>query len=72
VGASGLARQAVLSIAVMVSRSETMSAEWKINRPWHELESPEWVQSVDAAIEEFKNDTTLVYREAGALSRDRA
>jgi hypothetical protein len=44
-----------------------MMREWKVNRAWHELESPEFVQLVDEAIVELKSATTTRFHTPGAL-----
>ena len=67
VGAPGLGRQAVLSLAVIANQSDHMMREWKVNRAWHELESSEFVQLVDEAIVELKSATTTRFHTPGAL-----
>lgn len=67
VGATGLGRQAVLSVAVEINKSATRLEAWEMNRAWHELESPEFVQLVDETREELKAQTTHRYRSPGAI-----
>jgi hypothetical protein len=67
VGATGLRRQAVLSVANEANKSETMLEAWQMNRAWQELESAEFVRLVDEAREEIKAQTTPRYQSPGAV-----
>jgi hypothetical protein len=53
VGDSGLARQAVLAIAVEASLSNTFRDEWQDVRGWSSLASAEFVDEVDRAMSEY-------------------
>jgi hypothetical protein len=73
VGASGLARQAVFSVASEANQSATTLAEWKMNRAWHELESPEFADLVDDAIRELGSQSNSRLAVAGDLpNRERS
>jgi hypothetical protein len=67
VGATGLRRQAVLSVAIEANKSETMLESWQMNRAWQELESAEFVRLVDEAREELKAQTTPRYQSPRAV-----
>ncbi len=67
VGAAGLARQAVLSVASEGRKSATMREEWGLNRIWHELESPEFVQLVDEAMAGLEAKTIAHMPVAGEI-----
>jgi hypothetical protein len=65
--ATGLERQAVLSVAVQLNESDCMLEEWKRARNWHELEFPDFVRLVEAEIEKLRAETTPRFLAAGAL-----
>ncbi|NKB33700.1 MAG: hypothetical protein GKR91_11435 [Pseudomonadales bacterium] len=50
VGESGLAQQAVMSVAVELANSEKFETGWSVTRNWHQLASPDFVAAVE---EEF-------------------
>ncbi|HSG91696.1 MAG TPA: hypothetical protein VLA56_20935 [Pseudomonadales bacterium] len=54
VGETGLARQALMSIAAELNQSELLRAEWELSRPWHALASPEFVAEVEAAAADLR------------------
>lgn len=48
VGEPGLAKQAVLSVAVELTNSENFFQGWQVTRNWHQLASPGFVEAVEA------------------------
>jgi hypothetical protein len=66
VGERGLARQAVLAVAVEASTSATFRAEWQQIRPWNSLASAEYTRDVDAAIAEYDQGVHTEYGIGGA------
>lgn len=61
VGEDGLARQAVLAIAVEINQSSIFRQEWKTSRPWHELASRDFVMSVEEVLGNLDKDGTDIY-----------
>ena len=51
VGEPGLAKQAVLSVAVELTNSEKFFEGWQVTRNWHQLASPGFVEAVEAEFE---------------------
>jgi len=49
VGEDGLARQALLAVAVEIQQSNLLREQWELTRRWHDLASPDFVSSVEAA-----------------------
>jgi hypothetical protein len=62
VGETGLARQAVLSIAVEMGQSRRLRHQWESMRPWSELSSSEFASLVDAADVELRGMEDNPYR----------
>ena len=61
VGEAGLARQAVLSIAVEMRQSRRLRHQWEAMRPWSELVSPEFASLVEAADVELGTQADTPY-----------
>ena len=69
VGEAGLARQAVLSIAVEIGQSRRLRHQWETMKPWSELASSEFVSLVDEADVELGNRVDNPYL-AGSRHRE--
>ena len=61
----GLARQAVLAVAVEASISETFRREWMQIRPWNSLASADYTSEVEAAIAEYAQGGNQEYAPGG-------
>ena len=68
VGAHGLARQAVLTVATESLESQTMMEEWVACRAWHALESPEYVELIESAMAEYRENPTPGIQVAGTTA----
>ncbi len=62
VGETGLARQAVLSIAAEKNQSKTFQNEWDSTRAWNELTSGEFVRLVEETAQDLKDGDSDIYR----------
>ncbi len=67
----GLARQAVLAVAVEASISETFRREWVQIQPWNSLASADYTSEVEAAISEYDSGGNRAFATGGPhLRRD--
>jgi hypothetical protein len=65
----GLARQAVLAVAVEASISATFRGEWEQIRPWNSLASIDYTREVDDAIADYTRGAHREYAVGGHAER---
>lgn len=62
VGETGLARQAVMSVAAEKNESELFQSEWNAGRPWHALASEDFVKLVEEEALNLQKSPEKIYR----------